>query len=117
MTDQITWLLAADGAFIVRSKAGNFSYAYPTSPSAYRAKKDAGGKDRRHIAVMMATGADMDAGWCPAEIVATHNRYVGSTFDREREMSGAVVGHVGEEPTERLLRIKAENRRARTINA
>jgi hypothetical protein len=94
MTDQITWLLANDGAFIVRSKAGNFSYAYPTSPNAYRAKKDVAGKDRRHVAISMATQADMDVGWCPADIVATHNRYVGGEFDAARGRTGTLLGKI-----------------------
>jgi hypothetical protein len=59
------WLIDADGGFIVRSSAGNFSYAYPTSPNAHRAKVDKLGKDRAHIAAMMAAAADIEAGWVP----------------------------------------------------
>lgn len=90
----ITWLLADDGAFIVRSKAGNFAYAYPTSPNAYRAKKNVAGRDRQHVAISMATQTDMDSGWCPAEIVATHNRYIASEFDAARGRAGTQLGKI-----------------------
>lgn len=91
MTDQITWLLADDGGFIVRSKSGNFAYAYPTSPHAYRAAKDAAG-DCRHVAIMMATHADMDASWVPAEIVRAHNERLAEVFDAARERPGTKLG-------------------------
>lgn len=89
---KVTWLLEADGGFIVRSEAGNFSYAYPTSPNAYRAKKDVAGKDRRHVAISMGVQADMEAGWCPAAIVLQHNQHLANRFDVAREQSGALLG-------------------------
>jgi len=89
--DRIQYILARDGGFIVMSKAGNFAYAYPTSPNAYRAARNAAGKDRLHIATMMATNADLDAAWCPVHIVDAHNAHLRATFAAERATVNATA--------------------------
>lgn len=92
MTNQITWLLADDGGFIVRSKNGNFSYAYPTSPNAYRAKLNVAGADRERVARQMAMHANAEADWVPLDIVNAHNKHLAETFDAARERSGTLLG-------------------------
>ncbi len=72
------YFMATDGGFFAVSDKGNWAYAYPTSPRAHDAKRHP-----EHNAKMLATHADIEASWCPAEIVAAHNAHLEASYQRE----------------------------------
>lgn len=72
------YLLCRDGGFLVCSDAGNWAYAYPTSPHAAKAKRNPG-----VVASKMAAEADRDARTCSGYILDEHNRHLSQSYDAE----------------------------------